>query len=187
MCFQKVIKNEMAKILAQDYFEDSRLFNAKVLDGNEAKSATSSSVKYELKCTQCNTVTQRTGNSKALNVCGKCKYVWDRDNNAIRGPGWYPGKKEKTSAEVMAEIASESDSDDEPIVVKPKVPARRKADVAVATEDDNAPVVNPDRRKITTGSIADLLTGKAKPKPEVKNGSLPLPQTYAQSRIQIQF
>ena len=178
MCFQKVIKNEMAKILAQDYFEDSRLFNAKVLDGNEAKSATSSSVKYELTCKECGAVTQRTGNSKALNVCGKCKLVWDRDNNQVRFHGWYPGKKEKSSAEVMAEIASESDSDDEPIVVKPKVPARRKADVAVATDEDNAPVVNPDRRKITTGSIADLLTGKAKPKTKVAPVAKPKKDTY---------
>lgn len=170
----------MAKILAQDYFEDSKLFTAKVLDGNEAKSATSSSVKYELECKECNAVTQRTGNSKALNTCGKCKLVWDRDSNEVRFPGWHPGFKEKTSAEVMAELDSESD--DEPIVVKPKVPARRKVDVATAIaavrEEDNAPVTNPQRRKITTASIADLLTGKAQPKPEVAPVAKPKKDTY---------
>lgn len=176
----------MAKILAKDYFEDSKLFTAEVLDGNEEKSATSSAVKYELTCKECGAVTQRTGNSKALNTCAKCKYVWDRDRNEVRFPGWYPGFKEKTSAQVMGFESEE----DEPIVAKPKVPSRRKVDVAAAItavrEEDNAPVTCPPRRKITTGSIVDLLTGKAQQKPEVAPVAKPKKETivdYCDERL----
>jgi hypothetical protein len=162
----------MAKILAKD-FKDSALFDAVVLDGNDNKSATSSGVKYELTCKSCGEVAQRTGNSKVLNTCAKCKNVWDRENNEARGPGWYPGYKEKSSAQVMGFADSD---DDEPVVTK--VPPRRKDVVATSREEDNAPVGTPARRKITTSSITDLLVGKAPTKPAAAPVTKPVKDTY---------
>lgn len=166
----------MAKVLAKDYFDESILFDAEVLDGGDNRSATSSGVTYELMCKRCKAVTQRTGNSKALNTCAKCKYVWDREHNEARKPGWSPDHKEKSSREVMG--FAKSDDEDEPIVAKPKMPSRKAVAAIAPREEEKSPVTCQPCRKITVDSISKLLTGKSQEKPAVVAAPVTKPINY---------
>lgn len=147
----------MAKILAQDYFTNSALFDAEQVAGKPTNSATSSGVRYQLTCKECGAETQRIGNSPLLNTCGKCKVVWDRANNKVLGPGAEVIEAvAKPTAKPKAVPVVDTDSDeDTPHKIVPL--RRRNAAVAAKEEEVAKPVVMPSRKKITVDSITDLL------------------------------
>ena len=143
----------MAKIEAQDYFKNSALFDAEQIDGKSTNSATSSAVRYELTCKECGGVNTKTGNSKTLNTCSFCGYVWDRVNNKVLGPG---AKGAEATAKPKATPVVETDSDDD--LMPHKIVPLKRRNAFVAKEEEVKPVATPSRKKITVESIADLLT-----------------------------
>ena len=153
----------MAKVLAQDYFTNSNLFTATIINGRPVNSATSSGVRYSLKCKKCTATTERTGNSPALNTCKSCGRKWDRETNSI------------VEKDVPASKA--------PVVEAPVVPPKPKPTrggrkipepvVDTAEEDPFAVLAQP---KVTTDRIVDLLikstTGDVEQAPIVKTKAL---------------
>ena len=85
------------KISAQDYFKDSPLFTAQIVDGKPSASHSSSSVYYELTCKECGHKAKRRGNTASLLKCqGKgCGRTWDREAGTVIGGAATRGMKRK--------------------------------------------------------------------------------------------
>lgn len=108
-----------AKVKAGDLFTDSILFDAEIIKGKPENSAFSSGVQFKLTCKECGEVQYKTGNSKNLCKCTKCKREWDPEENAIVGDKHaevvVPNTTRVAVAEPLVEILN-----DDPVVKAPK-------------------------------------------------------------------
>ena len=162
----------MSKITAGNYFKDSVLFNAELIEGNPSNSGKSSAVRYSLTCKKCGEPQEKSGNAKTLNKCTTCKRVWDRETNSIEEPAEAvvvtpvveapvevkskraAAKQELDAADVDV-FKHKSTRKDVAEPIKLTVHDTRKTPVEVTVSDAR-------KTPITSRSIANLLSGSSK-------------------------